>query len=133
MGLATAHLIASRGALISLADVNAAALEAAVSSLPGGSDKHIHTVCDVTSSASVDYWIETTIKRFGRLDGAVNMAGIIKPAKSITEMNDEDWEATFAVNARGVFNCLRAQLKVVGERASIVSTLPHRSHRLYGY
>ncbi|KAF2166421.1 hypothetical protein M409DRAFT_66506 [Zasmidium cellare ATCC 36951] len=121
MGLATAQLLACRGAIISLADINETTLQTATSSLQGGLERHMHAVCDVTSSASVDYWIESTVESFGRLDGAVNMAGIIRPAKNITEMSDEDWDLTFAVNARGVFNCLRAQLRELGEKGSIVS------------
>ncbi|KAK4500161.1 hypothetical protein PRZ48_008347 [Zasmidium cellare] len=121
MGLATAQLLASRGAHISLADINPAALEIAISTLPGGPSNHIHSVCDVTSTESVDHWITSTIEKFGRLDGAVNMAGIIRPTKRITEMSDEDWDLTFAVNAKGVFNCLRKELSVMGEKGSLVS------------
>ena len=120
MGFATAKLLASRGAIISLADVNAEAVEKAAKSLPG-SDKHMHTVVDVRSSESVNTWIESTVQDLGKLDGAVNMAGIITPATPIVEESDENWNRTFAVNSRGVFFCLRAELKAIGAGGSIVS------------
>ncbi|KAE8366747.1 hypothetical protein BDV27DRAFT_170538 [Aspergillus caelatus] len=120
MGLATAKLLASRGAIISLADINETAVKAATESL-SGSDKHMYTVVDVRSSQSVDSWIKSTVEKLGKLDGAVNMAGVITPAKPITEETDETWDFNFAVNTRGVFFCLRAQLKVMTAGGSIVS------------
>lgn len=121
MGLATAKLLASRGAIVSLADINESALKKATESLPG-SDKHMHTVVDVRSSQSVDAWIKATVENLGKLDGAVNMAGVISPAKPITDETDETWNFNFDVNARGVFFCLRAQLRAMRPGGSIVST-----------
>lgn len=119
MGLATAELLASRGATISLADINEEALRTAVQSLPNSS-KHISTVVDVRSSKSVDDWIQSTVQKLGKLDGAVNMAGVITPATPIVEETDEHWDFSFNVNARGVFFCVRAQLRAMKSGASIV-------------
>lgn len=119
MGLATAKLLASRGAIISLADINEAAVRKAAESLDG--DRHIYAVVDVRHSQKVDGWIQDTVRNFGKLDGAVNMAGIISPAQPVTEISDETWDFNFAVNTRGVFFCLRAQLKAMKPGASIVS------------
>lgn len=120
MGLATAKLLASRGAILSLADINESAVKAATESLTG-SDKHMCAVVDVRHSQSVDTWIRSTVEKLGKLDGAVNMAGVISPAKPITEETDETWNFNFDVNARGVFFCLRAQLRAMGVGGSIVS------------
>ncbi|KIW73452.1 hypothetical protein PV04_01569 [Phialophora macrospora] len=120
MGLATAKLLASRGAIVSLADINAVALKTATESLTG-SDKHMYTVIDVRRSQSVDDWIASTVERLGRLDAAVNMAGIITPAKPVAEETDETWDFNFAVNTRGVFFCMRAEIKAMKAGGSIVS------------
>ena len=77
MGLATARLLARSGAHISLADVNSTALANAVKLLDGELHHHMHSTVDVTQANAVNEWIEATKSRFGRLDGAVNMAGII--------------------------------------------------------
>lgn len=106
MGLSTAHLLASRGAHLSLADVNENGLKTALSSLPHNSN-HIHTVVDVRESTSVESWISATIRRYGKLDGAVNMAGVIMKGRPVTEMTDEEWDFEAEVNARGIFYCLR--------------------------
>jgi NAD(P)-dependent dehydrogenase (short-subunit alcohol dehydrogenase family) len=121
MGLATAKLLASRGAIISLADINEEAVKTATNSLPG-SDQHMYTVIDVRESKTVDAWIESTMLKLGKLDGAVNMAGIITPTAKVAEETDQNWDFSFAVNARGVFFCIRAQLKAMRAGGSIVSS-----------
>ncbi|KAF7189133.1 Short-chain dehydrogenase/reductase ABA4 [Pseudocercospora fuligena] len=128
MGLATAQLLSSKGAIISLADVNEKAAEAAIKSLSSSSSEHMYTVVDVRNSGSVNDWIESTVKKYGRLDGAVNMAGVIKPAKPVTEVTDDEWDMTFAVNTKGVFNCIRAQLRAMSAGASIVSAASAFGH-----
>lgn len=113
MGLAAAQLLASRGAIISLADLNEKALKTALSSLPGGDEKHIATRVDVRDSESVDAWIAKTIKKLGKLDGAVNMAGVLGPSAPITGISNSQLDFIFSVNVSGVFNCIRAQLKAM--------------------
>lgn len=127
MGLATAKLVASRGAIVSLADINKAALQTAINSLTA-SDQHLYTVVDVRDSSQVDSWIQSTVQKFGKIDGAVNMAGVIGPATPITETTDATWDFNFAVNSTGLFYCLRAQLRAMGARGSVVSNclLLHR-------
>ena len=120
MGLATANLLASRGAIISLADLNENGLQTAIKSL-GSSDKHMYTVIDVRESDSVNAWIDSTVQKLGKLDGAVNMAGVITPATPITAMSDDAWNFNSDVNTRGVFFCLRAQLNAMSKGGSIVN------------
>jgi NAD(P)-dependent dehydrogenase (short-subunit alcohol dehydrogenase family) len=119
MGLATAQLLASRGAVISIADINEAAMQTAVASLTD-SHKHIYSAPDVRGSQSVNVWIQSTVKKLGKVDGAVNMAGIIRPVSMVAELTDDNWDFTFAVNVRGVFNCIRAQLQAMKDGGSIV-------------
>ncbi|KAF6799386.1 hypothetical protein CMUS01_15667, partial [Colletotrichum musicola] len=120
MGLSTAQLLASRGARLSLIDINEESLKQAIKSLDN-SDSHIYEVVDVRHATAVHAWIQTTVEKLGRLDGAVNMAGVITHATPVSEMSDEDWDFVFAVNAKGVFNCIRAELKAMSAGASIVS------------
>ena len=106
MGLATAKLLASRGASTSLADINEDALKAAVKQMTR-QDQHMWTCVDVRCTSSVDGWVESTVERFGKLDGAVNMAGVITPARPIVEMTDDAFELVMSVNTQGLFRCLR--------------------------
>ncbi|WP_432585087.1 2,3-dihydro-2,3-dihydroxybenzoate dehydrogenase [Streptomyces sp. HD1123-B1] len=62
---------------------------------------------DVTDRAAVDAVVETVETRHGPLDILVNVAGVLRPG-SAAQLADEDWEATFAVNATGVLHTSRA-------------------------
>ena len=107
---------------MSLADANQSGLDTALQSLqssPNGG-KHISTVVDVRDSKQVNNWIEKTVSDHGRLDGAVNLAGVFKLC-TLKEETDEGWDFTMDINAKGVFYCLRAQLNNMKEGGSIVS------------
>lgn len=119
MALVVAQQLSKRGAFISLADINDQGLETAVKTLDG--EKHIYTAVDVRDSAQVDQWIERTIKELGRLDGAVNFAGICIFSNKVADETDEIWKRTIDINLTGVFNCIRAQLRRMKKGASIVS------------
>jgi len=62
---------------------------------------------DVTKSEDVNLVVEKTFTAFKSIDILVNGAGIVKISK-VVEMNEEDWDAIFAVNVKGTFLCSRA-------------------------
>ncbi len=102
-----------------MAEVNEEGLAETIKSLENSSS-HIATSVDVRKSASVDSWISKTIEKFGKLDGAANWAGVIR-INPVVEETDENWNFVMDVNSTGVFNCIRAQLRVMKDGASIVS------------
>lgn len=132
IGLAIATLLASRGAVIALADINESGLSKAVSSLSevkGSSKSHTTTVVRVEDSSAVSSWIEDTKSKFGRLDGAANFAGVYRDKqRGFTNATDEEWDTTMAINAKGVWNCLRAELTHMTEGGSIVSAASVAGH-----
>jgi NAD(P)-dependent dehydrogenase (short-subunit alcohol dehydrogenase family) len=79
--------------------------------------------CDVTDEASVDGAIASVLERFGRLDLAVNAAGISGHSSLLGDMTTDEWQRMVAVNLTGVFFCLRAELRAMtaGGAGSIVS------------
>lgn len=58
---------------------------------------------DVTDEAQWQAAVATAQARYGRLDIVVNNAGIVVPPAPLEQRRVEDWDATFAVNAKGVF------------------------------
>lgn len=84
---------------------------------------------DVTDQASVEALIATTIDQFGRLDGAVNNAGVSPDPVPAAQYPDDVWESTLALNVNGVFWCMRAQLAhmVPAGRGSIVNVASYTS------
>ncbi|KAK5062503.1 hypothetical protein LTR84_004576 [Exophiala bonariae] len=129
IGLATAQLLASRGAVLSLADTNQAGLDEAIKTLStSGSRKHTSTTLDVRSSKAVDAWISQIVTDHGRLDGAANVAGVHKNDKRLVDETDEGYALNMDVNAAGVFYCLRAQLRALSKGGSIVNVASATAH-----
>lgn len=126
IGLATANLLAERGAKLSLADVQEKALQQAQSDIKSKypeSDVLIFTV-DVRNYDQVDKWITETVKHFEKLDGAANLAGIIPNSiglKGIDEQDFDEWDLILSVNLTGVMHCLKAQLRVIENTGAIVN------------
>ena len=78
IGLATAHLHASRGETLSLADLQGAALTKTAAEIKAIYETAVHTLLvDIRKHLEVDAWIAEIIEKFRRLDGAANMAGVI--------------------------------------------------------
>lgn len=124
IGLATAKLLASRGARLSLADINANQLEAAAKSIEQAGGQVIYTVVDVRKSEEVRGFIEKTVQEYGRLDGAANLAGVIgrhAVTRELRNETDDEFDLIMNINVRGVFNCMRQELKVMQSGASIVN------------
>ncbi|KAL9586325.1 MAG: hypothetical protein Q9212_000993 [Teloschistes hypoglaucus] len=115
---ATAQLLAARGATLSIADVQQEGLQATVDSIKEASpDAKVHSkTVNVTSTQEVDDWIQETVKEFGRLDGAANLAGVIinlGEQTCIEDVEEAAFDRIIAVNVKGVFNCLKAELRVM--------------------
>ena len=122
IGLSAAQNIHARGASISIADVDQAALDKATEIFKG-SNRVLITKLDVTDRKAVDSWIGSTIQKFGKLDGAANCAGIIGKhhgIRSVSELEDEQWDLIMAVNLTGMMYCLRAELQHIQDSGSIV-------------
>ena len=123
IGLATAHLLASRGASIALADVRQGPLDAAVTGIKESNPnvKIYAKAVDVRHGGEVSDWLDETAQQLGPLTGAANLAGVLPSEKLITETKDEDWDFVIDVNLKGAFNCIRAELQRMNEDASIVT------------
>ncbi len=125
IGSATAAFLASRGANLSLADMDIQALETIAETIRTKYSRNVLTTkVDVSNSSQVDNWIDSTVRHFSKLSGAVNLAGTVgnefglKPAHQV---GDEDFDFVMAINVRGVMACQRAQLRHREEGASIVN------------
>lgn len=124
IGLDTARLLAQRGAIVSLADVVEAPLRQVTDSINTIGGTAICSVVDISRRDEVERWIADTVTTYGRLDGAVNLAGVqpkqVGRAK-MQDIDDDDFDHVINVNVKGTLNCLRAQLRSMKRGASIVN------------
>lgn len=85
---------------------------------------------DVTVTSEVDALVEAALEITGRLDIAVNSAGVFDRMRATHDYADEDWARLIDTNLTGVFRCLRAQAAVMrhqgGSIVNIASTVAHR-------
>jgi len=125
IGRATCKLLSSRGAILSIADVQEEALASIANEIQGAGGKVFTAVVDVSSRRQIEAWIEATAAKFGKLDGAANIAGIMgkqTSVASIVELDDADWARVLNVNVTGLMYCLRAQILNFKAKGSIVNT-----------
>jgi NAD(P)-dependent dehydrogenase (short-subunit alcohol dehydrogenase family) len=107
IGRAVTLAFASAGATVIAADLS---VEAARSTAGLGGPPVTAAEIDVTSGPSVDAAFDDVLARFGRLDAAVNCAGINCAALRLGDGDEEDFDRTMAVNVKGVWRCLRREV-----------------------
>lgn len=98
LGCALARGLAARGARLVVADRLAEEGRETVAALPG--EGHVFQPLDLTDESSVRSAVAQTVERFGRLDVALNSAGIAIMTPAL-EMSQADFERTMAVNVTG--------------------------------
>ncbi len=118
MGLATARAFAAAGAAVVLSDLDADAVRGAAEALEAAGRKALAVVCDVSDEAQVAAMVRETVATFGRLDAAFNNAGIQVPPSDAADEPLEDFERVNAVNLRGVWACMKHELRQMRDQGS---------------
>ena len=118
MGLVTAKAFAEAGAAVALSDVNEKAVRSAAEELVAGGHKAIGIRCNVADEADVAAMVAQTVSTFGRLDAAFNNAGIQSPAMEIADVPGEEFDRVNGINLRGVWNCMKYELRQMREQGS---------------
>ncbi|MSR15108.1 MAG: glucose 1-dehydrogenase [Gammaproteobacteria bacterium] len=113
IGLSAAQCLASAGARLVLSDIDEAAGKKILTQFHEfGLDAHF-VRCDVTDGQSVQALINFTLERYDRIDCAVNNAGIEHPHTKLADLDDDDFDRVIAVNLKGVYLCLKHELKAM--------------------
>lgn len=66
---------------------------------------------DVSKASEVETLIQKVVERFGRLDIAFNNAGFEGVWAPIVRQSEEDWDRTIDINLKGVWLCLRYEIR----------------------
>ncbi len=141
IGLATAHAVAAEGGSVVICDVNGERIAECVEAVgQASSPDRVHSVqIDVRSEADAKRMAAETLDRFGRIDGLVATAGILRkrgtPPKPLVKVTADEWDEVLEINLKGIFLTNRAVLPtMIAQRSgtviniSSVSGLRGRAH-----
>lgn len=113
IGRATAESFAARGASVVVAARRHDELASLVNEIEarGGNATAIPT--DVSVPAEVERMVAHAIETFGRLDYAVNNAGVEGTLAAITDLSEDEWDRVLGINLKGVFLCLKHEARAM--------------------
>ena len=116
IGRATALAFAREGARVAVADFAAETAAETVAMVNAAGGQAITLTGDVTREKDVKAMLDDTIVAYGRLDCAFNNAGIAPyqvdaSGKKTAEWSEDSFDRMIAVNLKGVWLCMRAEIR----------------------
>jgi NAD(P)-dependent dehydrogenase (short-subunit alcohol dehydrogenase family) len=123
IGRVTAVAFAERGATVVVGDVDPRGGET-VTLIQDAGGEALFVPTDVTVAGEVEHLVRTTVDTYGGLHVAFNNAGVLPPTGPLLQQTEADWDRIIAVDLKGVFLCLRAELAhmVTHGGGSIINT-----------
>ena len=82
----------------------------------------------------MDSWIEKTVSHFECLDSVANIAGVLGKnfdVHDLTQFSDEEWGFVTRTYFTGLFDCMRARLRMLSGRGAIINAA--NTARLVGH
>ena len=110
IGKSTALLFAEHGAKIIVTDINEEHGTSVVKEIESNGGEAIFIKADTSKPKDSEMTVQKSIEKFGKLDIAVNNAGIGVPAEPIGNYPIDDWDKVISINLSGVFYGMRYQL-----------------------
>jgi NAD(P)-dependent dehydrogenase (short-subunit alcohol dehydrogenase family) len=110
IGRATAMAFAKEGANVVVADIVALGGEETVQLIREMGGTAIFVRTDVARSEDVQALMERTLAAYGRLDYALNNAGIDGAQAPVPQYPEEDWQRIIAINLSAVYLCMKYEI-----------------------
>lgn len=115
IGAATAKLLASEGAKVTIAARRMNRLEEIKKDNPDGDILAVEA--DVTKADEVQNVIDETVTEYGRVDALFNNAGIM-PVNNLDQIARDEWQNMMDINVKGVLNGIAAALPIMKKQKS---------------
>jgi NAD(P)-dependent dehydrogenase (short-subunit alcohol dehydrogenase family) len=115
IGRATALAFADRGAQIVVSDVNVEGGEETVAIIKKEAGEALFVYADVARAADVEALIDRTVEFYGRLDFAVNNAGVEGVLAPTTEYPEAVFDRVLGVNLKGVWLGMKYEIPKILE------------------
>ena len=110
IGRSSAMAFAREGANVIVSDIDLQGGEETVQMIRELKGKALFFQCDVSKSAQVENLIKTTVHAFGRLDYAVNNAGVSMRPASTVELDEGEWDRVIGINLKSVWLCMKYEI-----------------------
>ena len=107
--------MAKDGAKVAIAARRRAESEEVVRKIKAIGGEAMFIEADVTQSADVERMVAEVVKHYGRLDCAVNNAGVSNPFVAVADIEEDDWNTTIGVNLTGVWLCMKYEIRAMLE------------------
>ena len=111
IGRATVHAMTRRGAMVAIADRNSKAAHEFAQSLAVEGYQASSFAVDVSDELAVEGLISDVVSTYGKLDCAVNCAGISDRPVDMIDMSLDSWDRMIRINQTAIFLCLKYQVK----------------------
>jgi NAD(P)-dependent dehydrogenase (short-subunit alcohol dehydrogenase family) len=125
IGRASSAIFAREGAKVVVCDVNRDGGQETVEQIRGAGGEAAFIATDVSDKTQADAAVAFAVSTFGRLDGGFNNAALPEPLTNFLDATDEMFDRIMQVNVRGVWLCMRAQIRQMqaqGPGGAIVNT-----------
>lgn len=124
IGRVTAKSFAKEGGIVIVSDINEKGGQETVDEILSKEGRGMFIKCNVADYNEVESLVSEIVEKYGRLDIAVNNAGIGGTPSRTVDTKVENWDNVMAVNATGVFYCMKHELKQMLSQSSgvIVNT-----------
>ena len=124
IGRATAMVLGQAGARVLVSDISTRRGEETAAMVREAGADAIFLKADVSKAADAEALVAKAVERWGRLDGAHNNAGISGKIVNVADDTEENWDQTLAVDLKGVWLCMKYQIKQMLKQGggSIVNT-----------
>jgi NAD(P)-dependent dehydrogenase (short-subunit alcohol dehydrogenase family) len=114
LGEATALTFASEGAKVVIGARRAEQSAEVVKRIAAAGGEAHFVQADMSRAADVENLVRETVRKFGRLDCAVNNAGISGPRFTpVADVTEEQWDQVMNVNLKGVWLCLKYEIRAM--------------------
>ncbi|MEU2718624.1 glucose 1-dehydrogenase [Streptomyces sp. NPDC007205] len=139
IGQACVMALSRAGATVVIADIDGASAAKTAQMIQDSGGTALDLECDVTQPEHTAELITMVVDAYGRLDCAVNNAGINEPGQIVADVSPKVWDRIWAVNVKGVWLCMQAELRqmlaqgsgVIVNMASTLSLVASREATAY--
>jgi NAD(P)-dependent dehydrogenase (short-subunit alcohol dehydrogenase family) len=111
IGRSCAVTLANAGAKLVLTDI--ANCDATIAAIRNSNYDATFVKADVGVEGDVEELVEQTVRKYGRLDGAFNNAGVEQCATPLHELTSAQWERAVRIDLTGVFFCLKHEIRAM--------------------